>query len=269
MEKKYYTFYEIVYGLRGEYLKNQELINELESLIDINRNDASSRILLSQSDELLSSDAQIRLLLYKRQKSIIKRLDRLYSNILDDNKCAYLSVEKSKDGGYELLPSRYSLDKSGLLNNTMLFIRNKNTFNDISEKLYNSKLMQLPCQFIDINDWQRLVIDGKAIELLTLSKSKGESPKLLGPIYSSILDYVPRNDVINVDIVSDASSYRTQKLLETEIPEYKLPQEYKEIIESNIMPNARCIMDYDAIKPKGEIPLSEKDNYFVLERRIK
>ena len=107
MSKDIYTFGEVVFGLREEYLKTQKLLDELKNHIRINGIDQDEEFF--RLDKGIRGNNIIRLDIEKKQNDLIKAADFITNGLFSRNE-PYQVVKKGEDGYY------FSIDDYKTLN---------------------------------------------------------------------------------------------------------------------------------------------------------
>ena len=263
MEKKnFYTYQQLIHGLRDEYQKNQKLIEELKKLIEIeSRYQTTSSLVLKQQPSSYHLDDYPTLLLRvsKRQREIKKKLIKLHDGFLGESPTIRRNnnsdfILKKDRGEYQFF-SHNDLE-GALYFHPNIFIRNQKEFSDLYRELQQTKLYNAKNSTILLNNFQDISLNGEGISLNTTERLKVYDPNVR-------ITYSAEDDQVHLSQDTIHKYIFIDNLLDTEIPSYSIPDEYLRILEANptklIYIDSFRIQDYEK---EDIIPLFEKSKEF-------
>lgn len=217
----YYNYYEILFSLRKEYLKNQELINKLLSYIKITNDPLeeynSSMIFKTNSKTNLDS---LLLIVKKRQSSIRQILDSIYNSIVysdPDLRPGYFSYKFYLTKNYA-----YLIDdtQDGRYLKAKVEITNQNEFVQLYKQIINNTICKKGrSYFILKNEIIRLSNNG--VHLFHIENE--DYKKSVNLDYNGLDDSIITNNTSCLD-----------KLMKLKIDKNIIPNYYKNIIDSNM-----------------------------------
>lgn len=217
MENNYYKYYELLFSLRKEYLKNKKLLDILKSCIFIDSNIAyESKMEFKFGDEQLLPC--IVLSINKKQKDIQSRMDYIKDKLLLKDNSVATSYKLGKND------NEFVLTDLGT-NSFEIEIDNQKLFDSVHEKIVNSELYNLLQTTIRLNEFQIFNLDSDCFSLWSLFDF--DTNNLMS------INYKINDDLVNVNMPKVYSNYFIKKLLETKIHKYEIPESYIKIIEQN------------------------------------
>ena len=220
MDKDYYKYYEFLFSLRKEYLKNQEIINKLLSYIRITNdslNEYDSNLVFRKNNK--DSTDSLLLIVKKRQSHIKTILDSLYSSLV------YSSPDlKPGDFSYSFrLSDKYVYllddDQDGRYLKAKIEIVNQNEF----IKLYNQLVKNVVCKCgrtYLILEKEFIQLSNNGIYLLHVDKDYKNGVKL-------------NYDGLHDNIITNNISY-LENLMELKIKKDTIPNYFENIIDNNM-----------------------------------
>lgn len=226
--REYYTFAEIITGLRKDYKVNQELLEKLHKYIKIvSEFDTKSNLKLSLEDNTSTEVSLSRLFLHvSRIPSSISMLIRDAMNKYTYNQVRWMIDNASfyliEDSDRLYFNQNNHLKLEGIFQPKVL-IDNQSEFASTYAELKSTKLFTLPSLYIEINPCQSLFIWG---DMIYLSSSFEMSKKI-------DIEYIAKDDSISINSNTGYSTYFIRRLLETKIPKYEFPNEYISLLEEN------------------------------------
>lgn len=226
--REYYTFAEIITGLRKDYKVNQELLEKLHKYIEIvSKFDTKSnlKLFLRNNSSTEVDFPRLFLRVSKNQSSI----SMLFRDVM--NKCTFDEVRWMIDNASFYLiedNDRLYFKQNNYLKLEGIFkpevlIGNQVEFASIYAELKSTKLFTLPSLYIEINPYQLLFVCGDSI-YLSNSNERGKEIEI---------KYIAKDDSISVSSSISYSNHFIEKLLETKIPKYEFPNEYISLLDGN------------------------------------
>lgn len=258
--KEYYTFAEIITGLREGYKKSQHLLNRLHQYIEIvSRFDNNSNLSLCLGNDSSLEFAQAKILLQvSKNPSSIGNLLRNAMNNYTFNEVRWLIDNAS----FTLVEEADSLNfnqnnhlKLQDIYKPNVHINNKDEFTSIYTELKSTELFALPSLYIEINPYQSLYVWGDSI-YLSRADEKGKE--------KIDIQYVAKDDNIIVKSNTRYSNYFIERLLETKIPKYEFPCTYLSLLESNDDKNDTLIVADKVGRKKENFHFKNKRKRLVL-----
>lgn len=238
--KDYYAYYEIIFGLKKEYLKNYLELEKLKKLIKIDGD--NTLCIRTQLNNDPNEPSKLIGQIYKKQIGILKRI-----KVMSDT----CSIVKKNN--------HYTFDNESSYI-PKIEISDQESFDKIVSDLYCSPLMNLPEHYERINDFQALNLDGDGISLWT-------DFNLINKSNMMNVTYSPTSDSINFYLQKGGSSYLGERLLTTEIPKYKIHPKYKEIIDANFEEDTNIWLEDSLCSGKSEFIVNKYQKSYVLTKK--
>lgn len=222
MNKDYYNYYEILFSLRKEYLKNQKIINELLSYIRIindSYNDYDSNLLFKSNSK--NNIDSLLLIVRKKQSNIEQMLDSLYSYIV-------YSDPNLKRGNF-LYTFHFSCNKyvylldynqDGRYLNAKVEIDNQEEFIKLYKQLIENTICKHGKTYI-VTEEESILLSNNGIHLFHLVED--DYRKSIKSYYNGIED----------NIIINNTSY-LKELMELKINKKYIPNHFINIIDSNM-----------------------------------
>ena len=261
--KNYYTYRELLYGLRAEYQRNQKLIEELKKLIEIistKECDYSLKIKQGNSFYQVSDYPSLLLRVTKKQNSIKKIINKLEKEIIFNDNVRWRKRNADfiyrEDVPYPGFVAHNSLNGTKYYHPSII-INDEKGFHEIYKEVQKSKLFQLPESTIVLNNFQNINICGDKVELATSESLNYDVPKTK-IVYKADDDQVHLKQDFRHDFLT------IESLLNTEIPCYAIPVGYLEILERNVN-NSSYLMSLDEQEFNKEdiLPLFDKPKVYT------
>ena len=250
MSKDYYTFKEVVFGLRYAYIENQKMLDQLKTYIKINgENVDKSKIYVDDIKRV----NRITLNIIKKQSDISRILRYAFWQF---------GFAPYNNSIYTLHNENYKLEfEEEFPNNRFspkLEITNIKEFEELANEIINSKFMTLPSVFRRINDIQGLSLSTYNIYLTgDISNIKSYY----------CLEYNPMDDTIINDQYNKNGNDLITIALHTRIPKDLIPESYREIIDANIEKCEYIHVDYLLKKGITELSISKRKDVIVLKKK--
>ena len=243
VNKDYYNYYEILFSLRKEYLKNQEIINKLLSYVKINNNKYDSNIIFKPSG--VDKADSLLLIISKRQSQIESILKSIHHHIVeydhDLEKGKYLYVFRLSDNYVSLLDG----NQDGRYLNSHVSITDPKEFIELY-KLLNENIICKNGNTYLIFEREYLIISNNGLNLFY----KTDNNKFMN------LDYNAMNNNISID----NNSY-INTIMELKIDKDKIPAYYRNLIDKNMDDYLYTIENNN----KGLYKVEDNDNKLILK----
>ena len=221
IKKDYYKYYEILFSLRKEYLKNQEIINKLLSYIKIT-DDLSNKYhsnIVFKKDNRDNTDYLL-LIISKRQSHIKLLLDSIYNSIVYSD----LDADKSKfTYDFHLSDNYVSLldaNQDGRYLNSKIIINNQKEFIELYKNLIEKIICKNGNNYFNFEN-KFIKITNNGINLLCDVNNNHKNDITL--YYDGIVDNIKINN----------SSY-IKTLMEFNIKKDIIPTYFRNLIDSNM-----------------------------------
>lgn len=244
MEKKFYTFEEILLALRGEYLKHQELLEELKNYLYIENNEIESFYFQSHRKTLQNGNV-----VYNPKLSLViveklKKLQRIREKIMvqqgyspSQNKAFYeFKQDESKN---------FSCDlefKGKLVSIKPIFtITNQKEFNELINEILNTDFMKL----VEERTFKSMIGDWRFLAYTSFMELGNSRNKIL---------YFADQDTIKFRGV-DYQDY-AKRIIRYPIHEYYIRDDLKKMIDKNLKE--------DQIIEIDEYSFNEKETNFEI-----
>jgi len=230
MSRNYYKYYEILFSLRKEYLKNKVLLDKLLSFISINSDKYTYGLKFKHRDNPFDS---LLLILYKKDSFLRERINFISNMILNNSK---------NDGDYDASFLFYFLDDDVILRNNgdnsnldpLINISNRKEFVDIYKDLIDSDIFRYGKFEKVISENEYISLNRNGILLYYY---------LLNSINDAKLSYDGINDRLLFDI-NGKVGINLEELLDTKIDRDIFPGSYIDLIDSNMdITNIRILED--------------------------
>lgn len=259
-----YTFSEIVLALRGEYVKNEKLLKELEKCLFVDGNaEIEARICPSYSRRDVNN---ILIDIYEKQSNIRKAINRIKFDVFDIAiPIEPYRVVKKEFGKYVLKFEDYLFQyrECEKASKYSIGILNEQVFNDVIEEIVNSDFMKLPDFGDSLNPFQFLNLKSDDVSL------SGSFSQIKPNTFPSV-SYNTKNDTICA-LPSNGGVQIINDFLNTRIPKDFIPEEYRKIIERAVRHSKGKVLEgLDIVSPikKGcELDIVEKPNNYALVKR--
>ncbi len=242
MDKDCYKFYEILFSLRKEYLKNQEIIKRLLSHIKIDShsfNEYSSNLIFKTNN--IDNTDSLLLIIKKRKSCVGMALNSLYNSFVDSDS---YSERGSFSYNFRFLENYVYLldnDQDGRYLDSKVTVENPEKFIE----LYKLLMRNVICKdgTVDLNLRRTFIkLSNNGIHLLHATRSN--------PIKNIILDYDGIVDNIMINNASYIGNIMGLKINKDVIPIY-----FRNMIDNNME-------DYKFIIEKQE---SVKKSFYEIE----
>lgn len=220
MEKFYYNISEIIFGLRDEYIKNQQLLEELKRYVEVSDGKVDKELYCREAFDTCSNEIYARI--SKRQNELQKMLHHIgvELTVLPANDLAPHYRLIKKDGKYKFVlnePNDKQYD---------VRITKQGEFKDIADELYNSPLMKTEkaffktlTEFADLSVGPNIIIVWNNLALFDKS----------APIM-----YIPSKDLFYVDPGKVYNECHIKSLLEEGIMKENVPEGFRSTIDKNL-----------------------------------
>ncbi len=236
INNEYFKFYEILFSLRKEYLKNQEIINNLLSHIKIannSLNDYSSNLIFkTRSREKIDS---LLLIIKKRQSCIGAILNSLYNSLVDSDssylKSGIFSFDLRLSENYVYLLDN---DQDGRYLDSKVTVDNPKEFIELYKILMDNVICKNGSVDLDLKK-SFLKLNNNGIHLSHIARSN--------PIKNIILDYDGIVDNIMINNASYIGNIMGLKINKDIIPIY-----FRNIIDNNMEDYKFIIEKQDNVK---------------------
>ena len=266
MGKDCYTYGEVLFGLREEFVKNRILLDELKQYITITNSHYNVRdIVLSTSLEHPALHA-IRIDLIKKQKDIKLLHDFFISKSL--------KPQEFKDPEYFIYKNKYGKNTIRNLKGRFCYFilvnsENSKEYERLCDEILNSKIVSCPYIFEKLSDFESLNISLEGINLHCNVRPFTEKWA------TTALDYFPINDSIIAN-----PFYKRERmavlhyLFDRKIPKELIPECYREIIDKNIEKydqlsfSKGIIVDCD-LDRENELAINEDEGKIILTKKPK
>lgn len=260
MSKDTYTFSEVLFGLREEYLKNQELLDELENYISIT-GDKFDSYGFSLGESLRGYNI-IRLDIVKKQSEIKEIIDHISFEVFNRaTYCEPFQMVKNGENGQYFGPDDYTCFTPETHYNVE--ITDPKAFKELTDEINNTRLMKQKGSHIDINSFQTLDIDLHRLTLWT-------SGEVINSNAFGVIAYDPIKDVIDACPNMKKGYHFTLDMLDTRVPAYMIPEGYREIIDDNLKKYnfnvAQNIQLASDVNRREELAIDEDDDKIVLTK---
>ena len=248
---KYYKYHEILFSLRKEYLKNQEIINKLLSYIEIadNTHNEYKASLIFRSYDKNKID-HILLIISKRQSNIRLIIKSIYDSIVSNDPIVengkYLYVFRLSENFVSLLDA----NQDGRYLNSKITITNPEDFIE-SYKLLNESLI---CKKGNTNlNYEKtlLKISNNGLHLLHVTRS--DHKKNISIDYDGIEDY----------LITNNNSYM-KNIMELKFKKDTIPPYFRNLIDTN-MDDYSFSIEEQKKKKKGIYKIEEHDRTLILK----
>ena len=263
MEKRnYYTYREILFGLRVEYQKNQKLLEELKKMVEVlSSKEYDFTLRIKQGYKYYPNDDFPALLLRVTKKQ--GKLEKAITDIENKVSFDYARWRKSNAEFVYKEEDRYpGFYAHNYMNGTKYFhpsviINDEKGFHEIYKEIQKSKLFQLPESTIVINNFQDMDIQGHKISLNTLEELKISDADIS-------ITYRADDDKVHLKQNYRHNYIYLDALLNTQVPSYLIPEEYINIIERNLRPDFinKHLDEYEFDK-EDTIPLFDKPKVYT------
>ena len=248
--KDYYSYYEIIFSLRKEYLKNQKIINKLLSYIRITSdslNEYDSNLVFKNNTR--DNSDHLLLIIKKRQSCIKNILESLYSSLVygdEELKPGFFSFTFRQSEGYV-----YLLDdnQDGSYLNAKVEITNQKDFIETYNELIKNEICKSRTYLILKDEIIRLSNNG--IHLYHVENDDYKN--------SVKLDYNGLEDIININ----NTSY-LKYLMELKISKSIIPTYFENIIDNN-MDNYLYRIEGDCNNNEVFYTIEEQEKKLVLK----
>ena len=248
--KDYYNYYEILFSLRKEYLKNQEIINQLLSHVKITDdpfNEYESNVVFKTNSK--DSIDSLILIINKRQSCIRIMLDTLYRSLVygdSDLKNGYFSYSFRLSEGYV-----YLLDASqdGRYLNAKVEIINPNEFIELYNQIMKKAICKHGKTYLSLENGI-IKLSNNGIHLFHTNENDYRKSVRLD--YDGIEDYLLINN----------PSY-LESILRLKINKNDIPYHFESIIDSNMDSYSFTIQSDD--KSNGFYIVEDHDKELILK----
>ena len=250
IKNDYYNYYEILFSLRKEYLKNQEMINKLLSYIKITNdypNEYTSNLVFRTNNK--NNIDSLLLIIKKRQSNIRQMLDSIYDSFV-------YSDPNLKSGNYLYTfhiagNYVYLLDDSqdGRYLNTKVEIINQNEFIELYKQLIKNAMCK-GRTFLSMEK-ESIYLSNNGIHLLYVDNNNYNN--------GVKLDY----DGLEDTIITNNNSF-LENLMQLKIDKSIIPNHFKNIINSN-MDDYTYTIEGDCNKNEGFYTIKDNGKKLILK----
>ena len=264
----FFTFAEVLTGLKDELIKNRDRLLKLNDLTKVETNDDVTsyyRLICSDASSearygYRREDDKVHLKFYVNKKPntlpVLYRKIRYRAgdpNLLMDN-ASYKLVKDNNGFNFELIDR---LNFGDSIYHPNISILDYEEFSKIYDDIANSKLFHLPSISIDVNFFQTLAVCSTEIELYNHDLKHNR--------YSGIY-YNAENNKFFADTIGNMNScIQIEDLLDTKIPKKILPEEYVEALDQNKDKTAFVSLDINSYGRRGYYTI--EDNTLKLTRK--
>lgn len=251
MEKKFYTFEEILLALRDEYIKNQLLLKKLEEYYTIVGKSVETHEIIPNFQEV-NVDGILydkHLYLYVREK--VNKLWGTIVKLLNPNADVIRSIVYDINNSYS---KDYSFVKKGVNSPSKqltINITNPLEFDKLVDEILNSEFMSLTEKYYG------RMIGGYIINIHA-------SQIYLGKYGESVL-YDAHDDIVQFRGIECQAAARS--FINQPIPEFYLHEDVKKVIDKNMKQNQNIKIDEYKFGKVTRLDVKEHDNGLQLVKR--
>lgn len=252
MEKKFYTFEEILLALRDEYIKNQLLLKKLEEYYTIVGKSVETHEIIPNFQEDVNADGILydkHLYLYVREK--VNKLWGTIVRLLNPNADVIRSIVYDINNRYS---KNYSFIKKSVNSPSKqltINITNPVEFDRLVDEILNSEFMSLTEKYYGP------MIGGYTINIHA-------SQIYLGKYWESVL-YNAHGDIVQFRGIE--CQYDAQSFINQPIPEFYLHEDVKKMINRNMKSNQKIKIDEYNFSKVTKLDVKEYDNGLQLVKR--
>ena len=257
--KKYYKFGEMILALRKEYSDCKNILNQLNSCINVEDENANYYFSGFLSDNNLTqefNDRKIRLIVEKRYLEILKKIQYMkynwYSQFLYNS---YLEVEKKENGLYGLEYEKLLTPVDGKKYMPKVEINNQKLFSNLIDELLSSDLMQLKHGYFS-NNRDNISLD---FDDAYISTALGDN---------SFIEWNGINDNFKYSITKHNSPNLIEDIFSLEMPADKISPDWLKILEKHENDFDNDILfdvDKNAQSKQGILNISNIENNKVVK----
>ena len=264
MSKNYYTYAQILFGLREAYLENQKKLDELKSYIHVLDNNSFE--LYSYIDEFdfkrpekKSFDRANRICfnIIKKQCQLVKIIEYINYRLGKMANDSSIYIINKYDDGFCI--DDYAI---GRKYHPELLITDEKKFNELAKDIINSKFYSLPPVYEELNPFQIISISTFDTYLVFAFGN-----------YWTDFSYKSSNDTVVYSCSGHLKHLGYNELpnalLETKIPKSIVPKCYREIIDATI---DKCKNVEIACKLGNgitELSINNDENSIILKKKRK
>ena len=254
-QKDYYRYEELINGLRPAFLESQKILKDLDNTVKVESKDPCKHSFRINLGSKIRDDKPQVILLVEKSDALIGTKIRKITNNISSN-----PFKRQKDFAFfNILEDgdKYKLEQNkNYYYHPVPTIINKEEFAKKYKELKETDLYGLTEFCEKLNPFQYLYIWGNRLIL----SSEGEYGKGID------LSYNAEDDKIHIKSSKRYSTYFIGELLETPIPKYLLPEEYREKIDKSIEDFNGVYVDDFVGRRKESLKIEDKPKQLILKR---
>ena len=255
--KDYYKYEELINGIRPKLLESQKLLHELNEIVVVDSKEPSNHHFELSLADRYGQDEPLLLLRVNKDDSLIgtkirNKINKYSSNCIRPQKdhASFNTIEEGDD--------YYKLDQfQNFYYHPKPIITDQKEFAKVYKELKESDLYGLRDLFEELNPFQDVFVCGTWINL----SSDGENGKGID------LSYDPRDDRVKIKSSKRYSTYFIGELLDTPIPKYLLPEEYRRILDESSEDFNGIYVDDFVGRRKESLRIEEEPKQLILKRK--
>ena len=231
-KKEYYTFADLVLKLRGNYRNIRKILKEMEKCISI-QSPYKTKFELGflMRNPLLSPDDKPKLVLSvsKKDPTFSDKVRKLMINLECGHNNPLSPLIDNAKFYYDLEGDRVTFDLDNQFNfehafcpTIVLTDESYIYFRKLCDLLKQNKLYSLFDTSVELNPYQILSMSGSGLSLFDDNRKNNWVQ----------VGYNPKTDKVSVESRPRCASFKVEELFMTQIPRFKLPQEYASLLDT-------------------------------------